>query len=315
MKALKYITTLVFCAILVVGCGETNQLPQDIQGDTTSFPLIVTDSLDREVEISKEPRRIVSLAPAATEILFSLDLGDRIVGVTEYCDYPPEARGMEKIGDFLTPSVEKVLSVEPDLILATGGIQLETVNQLEGLGKTVIVLDPQNLEEIIKTIELVGTVTNHRAEASRVTAEMRGRLQEITAKTSGLPQDKRIDTFIIVWIEGANIYTVGPNTFIFHLVELAGGRNIAQDAAGEYFQYSLEKLLEQDPDVIISIVHGYHSPEEVKAVLGFNRLKAVKNNRIYVIPDADLLTLPGPRIVDGLEMVVDFLHPDLFALK
>jgi len=312
LKFLKVSALIVLLMILVAGCGAPDAGNKNTSTDASYYPLTVTDGMGRSIKISEEPRRIVSLAPAVTEILFALDLGDKVVGVTDYCDYPPEAAEKEKVGGFYNPNIEKVLSLEPDLILATGGVQAEVVSQLESLGQKVVVFDPRDMNEIIDTIELVGRITKHVEEAREVTSDIKRRMEKVKEKVAELSGEERVAVFVIVWIDESKIITAGPGSFVSDVIEMAGGINIAGDAQGDYPQYSLEKLLEKDPEVIISIAHGYDNPEDVKKVLQWDELKAVKNDRVYVVSDADILTLPGPRIVDGLETVGRYLYPELF---
>ncbi|NLK01007.1 MAG: cobalamin-binding protein [Clostridia bacterium] len=312
MRNARVFILVLLSLFLLTGCGAQEDLQNGHRaGEVNSFPMVVTDDLGREVEIVKAPERIVSLAPAATEILFSLDLDGLLVGVTDYCDYPLEAKNKEKIGDFLNPNLEKILSMEPDLILAAGGVQEGIVNQLDNLGEIVVVLDPQNLGEVMEDILLVGKITARMEEALRVTGDMEARIQRVKDVTGNLSEDEIVDTFVVLWIEGASIYTAGGGSFISHLVELAGGCNIADTGTGDYFQYSLENLLEEDPEAIINIALGYDG-EDLGKMEGWEKLRAVQNGRIHTVDDNDLLTLPGPRLIEGLELLSQFLHPEYF---
>lgn len=274
--------------------------------------MTVEDDLGRQVTIREAPGRIVSLAPANTEILFALGLGNKVVGVTDYCDYPPEAKGKDKVGDFYAPSIEKIIALEPDLIFATGGVQAEVVRQLEDLGETVVALDPKNVEDVLGAIGLTGQLTGTGEKAKAVTARMKQSMEKVREGLSGLSPGQKPEVFVLVWYEDGKVFSAGPGTFVSSIVSMAGGKNVADDAKEEYPQYSMEKLMEKNPEVIISTAHGYRNPEDVKKILTLGDSKAVKNNRVYIVEDADLLTLPGPRIVEGLETVAHFLHPDIF---
>jgi len=304
---------ILFCMIslLCTGCMDKGDgHPGPTAG--SQYPLTVEDDLGRSVTIPGEPRRIVSLAPSNTEILFALDLGDKVVGVTDYCDYPAEAKNKETVGDFYGPSVEKTLALNPDVIFATGGVQAEVVQQLESLGQLVVALDPKDMEDVLAAVELAGKVTNSSEQAAELAGNMKQRMEKVRQKLEYLPDGERVDTFVLIWIEESRVFSAGPDTFVSSIVSMAGGSNAADDSKVEYPQYSIEKLMEKDPEVLISTAHGYPEPEDVKKVLGLDDLAAVKNNRVFIIEDSDLLTLPGPRIVDGLELVAHFLHPDLF---
>lgn len=303
---------VLIIALVCGGCTSSVEKQPGTEKSMNSYPMVVEDSLGRKVTISGEPERIVSLAPANTEILFALGLEEKVVGVTNYCDYPQEAAAKEKVGDFYGPSVEKTLALEPDVIFATGGIQKETVGQLEALGQTVIALDPKNIEEILEAIQLAGQITNRNEQARALTGNMKQRIEKTEKALMGLSPEERPKTFVLVWIEGSNIFSAGPVTFVSSIISMAGGLNVADDAKVEYPQYSVERLMETDPEVLISIDHETPLTSEVRKSLHLNELKAVKNGRVFTVQDADVLTLPGPRIVDGLELVSGFLHPELF---
>jgi len=300
-------------SFLFAGCGESGSNRQGVEVNEGAYPITVEDDLGRRVTVDEEPQRIVSLAPANTEILFLLGLGDKVVGVTDYCDYPAEAMSKDKVGDFYAPSVEKTVALEPDVVFATGGVQSEVVQQLENLGQVVIAVDPGNIDEVMEGIKLVGKVTHRVEQAEQITQDMKDRIENVRQKTAAISPEERPRAFVLVWIEDSRIFSAGPDTFVSSIISLAGGNNVADDTSVEYPQYSVEKLMEVDPEVIVSIAHGYPNPDDVKKAFQLNDLKAVRNNRVYVVEDADLLTLPGPRIVEGLELVAGFLHPEIFS--
>jgi iron complex transport system substrate-binding protein len=275
------------------------------------FPLTITDSLERDVVISRQPETIISLAPSNTEILFALGLGDRVIAVSEYCNYPPEAQNRTKIGGFSTVNIEKVVDLEPDLVLATCGVQEAIVEELEGLGLTVIALDAKNTEDVIKNIRLVGKATGQLEIAEELARKMEQRIKAVTDKTRDLPDNQKPKVFYETWNDP--LMTVGLGTFIHHLIHLAGGVNIALDSKTEYPVYNLELLIERNPEVIIiSLGHGNSttSVEEVKRREGWQIIDAVKNNRVYGI-NADIIARTGPRIVDALEEIAGYIHPEL----
>ena len=276
------------------------------------FPLAVTDDLGRNVTISSEPQSIISLAPSNTEILFALELGDRVMAVSEYCNYPLEAQNKIKIGGFSTVNIEKVVSLKPDLVLATGGVQEAVVEELGRLGLTVIALNANNIEDVFENIRLVGKATGQLEAARELTTKLEQRTKAVTDKAKDLPDSQRPRVFYEIQYEP--LMTAGPGTFIDNLIHLAGGVNIASDAAAKYPVYNLETLIERNPEVIIiSFWHGSipASVEGVKSRKRWQNVEAVKNNRVYGI-NADLVSRPGPRIVDGIEEMARFIHPDLF---
>jgi len=276
------------------------------------FPLTITDSLGRDVVISKQPETIISLAPSNTEILFALGLGDRVIAVSEYCNYPPEAQDRTKIGGFSTVNIEKVVDLKPDLVLATCGVQEAIVEELERLGLTVIALDAKNIEDVIKNIRLVGKATGQLEIAEELARRLEQRIKAVTDKTRDLPDNQKPKVFYEIWNDP--LMTVGPGTFIHHLIHLAGGVNIALDSKTEYPVYNLELLIERNPEVIIiSLGHGSSttSVEGVKSREGWQIIDAVKNNRVYNI-NADIIARTGPRIADALEEIAGYIHPELF---
>lgn len=293
---------LVLVSLLLIGIGITVK-----PIETSEYPMTVVDQMGRTVSLPKEPENIISLAPSNTEILFALGLGDKVIGVTTYCDYPPEATEKEKIGGFSTVDVEKVVSLHPDLVVATGGVQTKFVEQLEDLGVSVIVLDPENLDEILEGIELVGKVTGVEDRARELVDNMQQRIEYITSKTEDLSTRPKV--FYVTWHDP--LWTAGRDTFQDAIITLAGGNNIASDTEG-YFVYDPEMLVTQDPDVIILGAHGI-TPAEMESLSWWSELKAVKENRVYTI-DPDITSRPGPRVVEALEQVAQFLHPELFQL-
>jgi len=276
------------------------------------FPLAVTDDLGRNVTISSRPQSIVSLAPSNTEILFALELGNRVMAVSEYCNYPLEAQNRIKIGGFSTVNIEKVVSLQPALVLATGGVQEAVVEELERLGLTVIALNAKSIEEVFENIRLVGKVVAQLETARELTTNLEQRIKAVTDKTKDLPDHQRPRVFYEVQYEP--LMTAGPGTFTDDLIHLAGGVNIASDAAAIYPVYNLETLIERNPEVIIiSFWHGSiaASVEGVKERKRWQNVEAVKNNRVYGI-NADIVSRPGPRIVDALEEMASYIHPELF---
>lgn len=293
---------LILLLLLLAGCGRQEQATPT--GKQDSYPLTLKDSFNREVKIDKAPQRIVSLAPSNTEILFALGLGDKIVGVTKYCDYPAEARTKEQVGGFSDPSVEKIVSLKPDLVVATG-MHEKVVKQLEELKIPVLAVNPKQFDEVYATIELLGKATGTQKKAAEVVAQMKARVEDIAKKVSGKGQPK---VFYEVWDEP--LMTAGPGTFINDLIVRAGGTNIAADAQKAYPEYSLELLLQRDPEIII-FPSGKNTPEKIMSRPGWQNITAVKNKRVIMV-DGNLVSRPGPRLVDGLELFARAIHPEAF---
>ena len=270
-----------------------------------SGPISIVDGLGRNVIITKYPERIVSLAPSNTEILFALGLGDKVVGVTTWCEYPPEAKTREKIGSYASVDMERVVNLKPDLTLADP-YQMEVVGKLESLDLTVIVLDAKDIEEILRNILLVGKVTGQEDDASKLVAEMEQRMEVIAGKTSTLAEDQKPTVLYIYepfWIAGFE-------TFADDLIKRAGGINIASDVE-RCAQVSLEFITGRNPDVIICSAGYAPTYEVVVNEPAFQQVNAVKNSRVYSI-DYHIAETPGPRIVDALEQIAKFIHPEMF---
>lgn len=279
------------------------------------FPLTIADGLGKEVTIDKQPETIVSLTSSNTEILFALGLGDKIIAVSKYCNYPPEAQNKIKIGGFSTVNIEKVVDLKPDLVLGTCYVQEAIVKELERLGLTVIALDAKNIEDVLENIRLVGKATGQLETAIELVANLEQRIKAVTDKTKDLPDSQRPRVFHEVQYDP--LMTAGPGTFIHHLIHLAGGVNIASDSTTKYPVYNLEILIERNPEVIIlSMGHGSiaASIEGVKERERWKIIDAVKNNRVYDI-NADIIARAGPRIADALEEMAGYIHPELFLVN
>ncbi|QYZ80412.1 ABC transporter substrate-binding protein [Methanofollis formosanus] len=279
-------------------------------------PVTVTDDFGEQVTITKEPLRIVSLAPANTEILFALGLGDRVVGVTDYCNYPEEATTKPKVGGFSTVNIERVVAAKPDLVFAALGNTEEVVTHLRKLGLTVVTLNPDSVQGTLQDIRLVGDATGTEAEADALVTSMQTRIDAVTGKVKGTSE--RPTVIHAVWYDP--IWVSGNGTFQDELIEIAGGKNAFPDLEGWQI-VTLEKFLTTDPDVILvnsgtgmdgaenDLIYRYFSEEP-----RFQNLKAVKEGRVYVVP-SDIIDRGGPRIVDAIEMVAADIHPELFGAE
>lgn len=293
--------------LLLTGCSKKTG---DIVKDSEGFPVHIVDDMGRNVVIDREPQRIVSLAPSNTEILFALNLGERIVGVTEYCDYPQEANNKEKIGGFSTPNIEKVISLNPDLVIATSMHQ-KAVEELDRLGVPVIVLFPKKVSDVLENITLIGRATGQEDVAEGLVKDLKARMDAVTDKTGKIPEGKRPRVYYEVWHDP--LITAGPDTFVDDLITLAGGINIAGDSKTSYPEISLEVVIQKDPQIFIYSHHG-NSRQEIEQIYSrqnWQDISAIKNKRVYII-DQNLVQRATPRLIDGLEELAKMLHPDLF---
>ncbi len=285
------------------------------------FPLTVTDQAGRLVTINKMPETIVSLAPSNTEIAFALGLGDRVVGVTQFCNYPPEAQEKPKIGGFsltdIDVSIEQIVTIKPDLVLVSETHLPEVVPKLEQFipGSAILVLKTQvdTFDLVYQAINLVGKCTGTEDEAAQLVAGMKERIKAITDKTENLPDSERPRVLYIVWHDP--IYAIGGDTLGNTLIEAAGGVNIFQDLAGAPI-VNLETIIDRNPQVILaSRTMGTGSDLPYQFALNEDRLKATDariNHQVYGVND-DLTGRPGPRIVEALEQLARMIHPEIFG--
>ncbi|HET6596560.1 MAG TPA: ABC transporter substrate-binding protein [Anaerolineales bacterium] len=277
-----------------------------------SADLTFTDGLGREVALNGFPQRIVSLAPSNTEILFAIGAGNQVVGRDELSDFPEEAKAVTDIGStFDALNTELIVSLEPDLILAAEINTPEQVKQLEDLGLAVYYLkNPTTLEEMYGNLELLAQMTGHEEEAATLVASLKARVAAVDEKIA--PLSSRFSVFYeLDATDPSKPYTAGKGTFITQLIDRAGGYNIASDLEG-YPQLSLEQVVAADPAFIILGNARYGiTPESVAQRPGWENLSAVKNGQILPFND-DLVSRPGPRLVDALEELAKLLRPELF---
>lgn len=279
---------------------------------TPTAALTFTDGLSREVTLNGLPQRIVSLAPSNTEILFAIGAGDQVVGRDQLSDFPEEAKNVTDIGStFDALNTELIISLKPDLVLAAEINTPEQVKQLEDLGLTVYYLkNPTTLEEMYGNLELVAQMTGHREEAATLIESLKERVAAVDEKIA--PISSRPGVFYEMdGTDPAKPYTAGKGTFITQLIERAGGQNIAADLEG-YPQLSLEQVVAADPAFIILGDARYGvTPESIAERPGWDNLSAVKNGQVVPFND-DLVSRPGPRLVDALEELAKLLRPELF---
>jgi iron complex transport system substrate-binding protein len=261
----------------------------------------ITDELGRSVRIPARPQRIVSLAPSITEVLFALKAGDRVAGVTSYCDYPPEAREKTTVGDTLKPSVERIVALKADLVIISTASQVEaSFQKLEELGIPVYVTNPRSIDGVIASIERLGELTDDREAAHQLSAELRRR---ITTVENRVANASRPSVLVILGTEP--LITAGAGSFISDLINRAGAKSISAEEQGDYPQYSIETAIARQPEIILLQAGGNDLTPQLR------QTPASRSNRVYHIDD-DLLLRPGPRIIDGLEQLAEKVHPELF---
>ncbi len=278
----------------------------------------LVDDTGHPIVVKGIPHRIVSLAPSNTEILFAIGAGKQVVGVTDYCDYPPQAVKLKKegviksIGGFTTVNIERVLALKPDLVVAAYGNGLQTIQTLRSLGLNVVAFNPKNVTDVMKDILILGKITGHFDQAKKVVEEMAKKIEFVVNRVRGL---KKVRVAHILWHDP--IWVSGRDTFVNQVIELAGGVNVFNFTGWRIV--SIEDLIAANPQVII-VNSGSGMGQGKKNVIyqwvmTDKRLKcidAVKHHRVYVI-NADIISRPSYRLADAVEIIAKWLHPEAFA--
>jgi iron complex transport system substrate-binding protein len=301
MKLLGFVVILLSLLVsMTIGC----------QAEFT--PGTYTDDMGREVAINEVPQRIVSHVPSITEMLFALGAGERVVGVSDYCDYPEEAESKTSVGNYFNPSIENIVALEPDLVLTDG--HSEGIKQLDELEPPInyMVIDPADIDGVFEDLELLGKVTGTEGEAEELIESMQDSIANVLTLVEGAPRPRVL--FIIDATDLTFPWTAGQGSFIDAFITMAGGENIAAQAEGDWVQLSLEEIVNADPEIIIlPAKHGtaFTSPETLMEHAVWQGTTAVKEGEIFIIDD-DLVSRSGPRIVQGLEELARIIHPELF---
>lgn len=298
---------LLFVLLIGVACSSRTPLPKSETTSEASETRQVFDEAGRKVTLPVKIERIVSLAPNLTEIVYAVGAGDRLVGNTEYCDYPVEAKSVAKIGDTMHPSVERIIALKPQIVLVSTASQLEAfTKQLDQQKIAVYVTNPRSLEEIFHSITVLGYMFGHSEQAALVATDLRKRAEAVEAKISRI---KSVSVFYQV--AGEPLYTIGRDGYLTDLVRRAGGVSVTADVPGAFPRYSDEAALAARPEAIILPTGGSMGTANLTVAGPLRNSPAALNNRVYKIND-DHLSRPGPRLVDGLEEMARALHPEAF---
>ena len=298
----KLIILLIACITILglFGCADSRQ---NKEFEDTAI-IEVTDIKGRSIALDKIPQRIVSLSPSTTEILFALGAGDRVVGATNYCDYPEEAKKVEKIGDYDEPNMELIRKVQPDVVLA-GYVKEETAEALEKMGIPVIITEAEDFDTIYHSIKLVGEITGTAAEAEAIVNGMKSKIAEIEEKTKDKGKPR---VFYLVWKDP--LFTAGSKTFINDVIKAAGGINVAEKVKG-WANYSAEEMIKDNPDMLIAALHSTDegmTKEDLSGDRLFSLLECVKQGKVHIMPDDNIISRLGPRIVQAIEDMSKVLH-------
>lgn len=318
LKAAWLAGVVLIAVLALAACGDDDDSPSETAAPTQTtaateaateaslFPVTVTDTDGNDVTFGEVPASIVALSPSFVEIFCALDACDRLVAVDENSDYPPEVEDIQKLSGF-SPSVEGIAASEPALVVISfdpGGLQ----DALEQLGITVLFLDaPPSVAGVYDQIAILGDVIGNPDGADELVASMQARVDTLTAQ---LPSGDGPRVFHEL---DSTLYTAGPGSFIADLYVVLGAQNVASGADSPFAQMSAEAIIEADPEVIILADEGLgETAESVAGRPGWDAISAVVNGRIYGV-DPDLVSRPGPRIVDALEELAALLYPEVFA--
>ncbi|MFK3960852.1 ABC transporter substrate-binding protein [Guptibacillus hwajinpoensis] len=326
MKKLYSLLVLLFLVTgIIAGCGaseensatneENANTEQAEQSEDSAFPVTITDALDQDVTIEKDPEKIVSLIPSNTEILFDLGVGEEVVGVSDFANYPEETADIEKIGG-MEFNVEKIISLKPDLVLAHGSSAHNSeagLQQLRDAGIAVLVVnDAKSFDAVYDSIEMIGKATGETEEAKTTIDDMKKQLEDIQAKAEGIPEEDEKNVFVEV-APAPEIFSPGKNTFMDDMLSMIHAKNVTHDEEG-WNQIDQEAIIQANPDVIIT-TYGYYTENTVEQVLsrdGWQDVTAVKEEQVVDV-HSDLVTRSGPRLVEGVEELAKAVYPDVFA--
>ncbi|NPE28722.1 cobalamin-binding protein [Methanococcoides sp. SA1] len=297
---------VLFLVLLLISASNVNAVETDI----TDYPLTIVDSLNKTITIESMPERIVSTMPSNTEILFAVGAGNNVVGGTIHDDYPPEAADVPKIGGYTNLDFEAIVNLEPDVIFASEANGNDAINMLEDLGFTVIVVEPKNIDDIMNNIEMMGKITDNSEKALSITAGMREQIEEITSKKMDIALEDRPRVLYLIWHDP--MYSAGSNSYPDDFISMAGGVNI-QKAEG-WPVINLEDVVASNPQIIICSGMGGGSYTIMDSIMKNDALAqtdAIKNNKIYPIDDPGKIEIPGPRIIQGLIEINDYIAPEI----
>lgn len=267
----------------------------------------------RSAEPTDNPRngtlRVVSLAPSVTEIVFALGMGDCLVGATKYCDWPPQARQVERVGGFGTPNVERLLALRPDLVVAAGFERKEAIDILRGSGIRVLDVRIRNFDELFEAITTIGGGTGRTSQAGALVAAMRAELDAAARRCARVAPERRPRVFVEIWHDP--LTTAGGPSFLNDLICRAGGVNVAADLPQSHPRVNPEKIIDWNPDVIVTAYMGRpgQMASQVAGRIGWADVKAVRDGRIIDDIPPDLLLRPGPRLVEGVKTLAERLYP------
>lgn len=311
--SIKIVLALFLALGLLTACGTTDnkaeEKPSEKSSESASKPVTVEDALGDDITLEKAPEKIVTLIPSNTEILFELGLGDSVVGVTDFDNYPEEAADIEKIGG-MEFNVEKIVGMKPDLVLAHESTAVSAkagLDQIRDSGIPVyVVRDASSFDKVYTTIENIGKLVGKNEEAEKVVSDMKDGIDSIKEKTASVKEKKSV----YVEVSGEpEIYSTGKNTFVDEMLATINADNVMGDQEG-WIKVSEEDVLAKNPDVIIT-TYGEQAVQQVLDRSAWKDVQALKDKEVHDV-NTDLVTRSGPRIVEGVEEIAKAVYPELF---
>ena len=307
----RNLVVIILIGAVLVGCSQSSTIPTI---EPTSAPLVLSDGLDRSVSFEEPAQKIISIAPSNTEILFAIGAGSQVIGRDEFSDYPEEAKQIESIGGgFGAYDMEKIVALKPDLVLASQLTPAEQVEAFEKLGlKVYLLANPQDIEGMFENLEVIGQITGKETEAAALSEQLKARVATVDQKLANA-ENQPVVFYQIDSTDQNAPWTAGKGSFIDTLITRSGGNNLGAKLVDAYAQVSIEQLLIDQPEVIIvgDYTWGGITAEDVLSRESWAGLEAVKNAKVFIFDD-NLVSRPGPRLVDGLEALAALLHPELF---
>lgn len=312
LKKLSLVLVVTALTTSLVSCNKNankiddnnNKINNALKSEKVTYPVTITDSFGNEVTLDKEPEKVISVAPNITELIYKLDAGKKLVGRTDYCDTPEDVKNIDSIGTLTSPNIEKIISLEPDLVIGSTHFSEENIAKLKDAGIKVIALyEVNDINGDYDIIDKLGTALNRREEALTTIDDMKVTIDKVEDAVRELEQPTVY--YVVGFGEGGD-FTAPPNTFIGQLIQIAGGKNIVPESKS--WSYSKEALLEGDPDIIVV---GLGQRDAFMNTYGYNDLTAVKNDRVYEINN-NLLERQGYGNAEGVLKLAEIFHPEAF---
>lgn len=308
MKKILSLVLVIIFAFSFIGCSD-NQVEESNSTDvkeSSIYPMTIVDGIDREIVIESEVMKVVSVAPSITEVIYALGLGDRLVGRTDYCNYPEEVLSVESIGSLTEPNVESIIALNPDVVIGSSHFKEDVLIQIEDAGIKVIILKAEeSFEGAYDVISKAGVIFDVTDKAIEIVEQMKANVSEVV---TALENVEKKSVYYVVEFGEYGDYTATGDTFIHEMLEMAGGSNIASD--GKMWSYNIESIIAKDPEVIICS-ENFDTKVNLEKTDGYKDLTAIKESRLLEI-DQDILSRQGPRLAEGLKAIAKLLHPEVF---